>query len=556
MSIPKQLFDLDNDRTYIVKQSLGKGRFSDYLKIFDGNTGDEFAVKSVNKKLLGNFSTIKKLRQEVDLQKNLSHPHILKIFNHFEDCHTVYIVLELCENQSMMELIETRKTITEYECRYYLQQILNGIGYLHQHFIIHKNLNPKCILLNDKMHVKINGFHMAKRLGNMTGYKNDVLDTPYYMSPELLDRGTCSYGVDIWAVGCLTYHLIVGESPFTEPFEDTLNAIENSNFVMPDTLSYAAIDMIICAMQYLPDSRPSAEDLLDMEFMTEVAIPASLDVSCLKEPPTLHSNEFENGNFPGFAQAVGPHNHVQVLQFFPLVGMKENHFFDIEYNWSQASALLASHPQILNRDISDEYVAVERKPAFWITNGMDNSDEYGFGYELCNKSLGVQFNDTTQLISHPNRITLHYIDTNNAIISMTINSFPEFLKYKVETWKLFEQMMNESYEAAAAILGDNIEDEDVGPIDAALMPVLNSWHRSAHAVAMQLTDGTIQFNFTDHVKVLFSAQMKSITFMNHGAGSQTVDYATLMQFGIPAFLYSKIVQARHQMEEMMKAMVY
>ena len=78
-----------------------------------------------------------------------------QLYSYFEDSNFVYIILELCRRRSMMELHKRRKAVTEPETRYFMNQILLGVKYLHENKIIHRDLKLGNIFLNDNMEVKI-----------------------------------------------------------------------------------------------------------------------------------------------------------------------------------------------------------------------------------------------------------------------------------------------------------------------------------------------------------------------------------------------------------------
>jgi polo-like kinase 1 len=75
---------------------------------------------------------------EIKIHKSLAHPHIVKFEHVFEDHENVYILLEICSNQTLNELIKRRKRLTEMEVMYYLSQINNSLIYLHQNKVIHR----------------------------------------------------------------------------------------------------------------------------------------------------------------------------------------------------------------------------------------------------------------------------------------------------------------------------------------------------------------------------------------------------------------------------------
>ena len=94
------------------------------------------------------------MAQEINLHKTLAHSFVVKLYSYFEDSNFVYIILELCRRRSLMELHKRRKAITEPETRYFMQQILEGVKYLHENKIIHRDLKLGNIFLNDDMEVR------------------------------------------------------------------------------------------------------------------------------------------------------------------------------------------------------------------------------------------------------------------------------------------------------------------------------------------------------------------------------------------------------------------
>uniref|UniRef100_A0A1A9W593 Protein kinase domain-containing protein n=1 Tax=Glossina brevipalpis TaxID=37001 RepID=A0A1A9W593_9MUSC len=106
-----------------------------------------------------------KKTQEMAIDNSLSHLNIVKFHGFFEDDYNIYIVLELCKKNSMMELHKRHKTLTEYECRHYIYKIIQGVQYLHHNRVIHRDLVESVnLFLNDRLHVRIGGFSLATRI--------------------------------------------------------------------------------------------------------------------------------------------------------------------------------------------------------------------------------------------------------------------------------------------------------------------------------------------------------------------------------------------------------
>lgn len=172
-----------------------------------------------------------KMTQEISIHQSLSHKNIVKFLSFFEDVTNVYIVLELCKKRSMMELHKRRRVITDYECRFYVSQILEGVKYLHDNNIIHRDLKLGNLFLNDQLNVKIGDFGLATRIEFDGERKKTLCGTPNYIAPEILTKTGHSFEVDIWSIGCVMYTLLVGQPPFeTKTLKDTYSKIKRCEY--------------------------------------------------------------------------------------------------------------------------------------------------------------------------------------------------------------------------------------------------------------------------------------------------------------------------------------
>ena len=129
-------------------------------------------------------------------------------FEHvFEDHENVYILLEICQNQTLNELLKRRKRLTEIEVQCYLMQILIGLKYLVQNKVIHRDLKLGNLFLSEKMEIKLGDFGLATRLDFEGEKKKTICGTPNYIAPEILEgKVGHSYEVDIWSLGVIMYN--------------------------------------------------------------------------------------------------------------------------------------------------------------------------------------------------------------------------------------------------------------------------------------------------------------------------------------------------------------
>lgn len=212
--IPEKLYDATARRTYKRLRFFGKGGFAKCYEIMDVVTGEVYAGKIVSKKLMMKHNQKEKMTQEITIHKSLNHRNIVGFHSFFDDPLNIYIVLELCKKRSMMELHKRRKVITDYECRYYIHQVLTGVKYLHDRHIIHRDLKLGNLFLNDDLHVKIGDFGLATKIEFEGERKKTLCGTPNYIAPEILNKKGHSYEVDVWSIGCVMFTLLVGQPPF------------------------------------------------------------------------------------------------------------------------------------------------------------------------------------------------------------------------------------------------------------------------------------------------------------------------------------------------------
>lgn len=565
--IPERLYDSTNNKTYKRMRFFGKGGFAKCYEIIDVVTNDVYAGKIVSKKLMMKHNQKEKMTQEITIHRSLNHANIVKFHGFFEDSFNIYIVLELCKKRSMMELHKRRKTITEYECRYYIYQIIQGVKYLHDNRIIHRDLKLGNLFLNDMLHVKIGDFGLATRIEYEGERKRTLCGTPNYIAPEILTKKGHSYEVDIWSIGCVMYTLLVGQPPFeTKTLKDTYSKIKKCDYRVPSYLRKSAADMVISMLQSNPENRPTIGDLLHFEFLSSSPVPMFLPSSCLTMAPRLELNEtvdHENAQRKPLTEFNGIKDDTRLESTFlknnlhdaitasaQVCRHNEDYRSDIESLYQQLTNLINAKPSLLQGNLGDENTDPAAQPLFWISKWVDYSDKYGFGYQLCDEGIGVMFNDTTKLILLPNQINVHFIDKDGKESYMTTTDYSKALDKKMKLLSYFKRYMTEHLVKAGAN-NVNFESDQISR-----MPHLHSWFRTTCAVVMHLTNGTVQLNFSDHMKIILCPRMSAITYMDHEKNFRTYRFSTIIQHGCSKDLYQKIRYAHEKLSKMLEKMFF
>ena len=277
---------------YIEKGELGHGAFGTCYVYESIKDSKKYAAKIVSKEKLKGKNK-QSILTEINIQKSLNSPKVVKVNSYSEDDKNVYMILELCKNRSLSDLLKKRKYLSEFEVRNYMFQLIQGVKYLHNQMIIHRDLKPNNILLDEKLELKIGDFGLITKLNNIKDRKRTNCGTLFFMAPEVINPGEKGYSfeVDIWSIGVIMYNLLTGEYPFFDNSQDNIMKIKNNilnvNYTFPtsQTISDISKDLIKQILVKDPKKRPGLNQILYHDFFHIGTFPRFLDLSTLKEEP-------------------------------------------------------------------------------------------------------------------------------------------------------------------------------------------------------------------------------------------------------------------------------
>lgn len=278
-------------RKYEKGKFLGKGGFAKCFEMKCCESKRFFAAKVFEKKALVNARSRKKLINEIKLHKKLQHENIVNFEHFFEDKENVYILLELCTNQTLNELLKRRKRLTDLETLYYCKQIIEALIYIHNFNIIHRDLKLGNLFISNNLVVKLGDFGLAAKIKFPGQRRKTICGTPNYIAPEVLEKKNGhSFEVDIWSLGVIMYTLLVGKPPFETPeVKTTYKKIRLNNFSFPENLKMnsKAKDLINKILVLDPIKRPTLTEILESEyFKIFESLPERMPISSLALPPT------------------------------------------------------------------------------------------------------------------------------------------------------------------------------------------------------------------------------------------------------------------------------
>ncbi|PNJ24701.1 STK33 isoform 6, partial [Pongo abelii] len=138
------------EEIYTFGRILGKGSFGMVIEATDRETETKWAIKKVNKEKAGS-SAVKLLEREVNILKSVKHEHIIHLEQVFETPKKMYLVMELCEDGELKEILDRKGHFSENETRWIIQSLASAIAYLHNNDIVHRDLKLENIMVKSSL---------------------------------------------------------------------------------------------------------------------------------------------------------------------------------------------------------------------------------------------------------------------------------------------------------------------------------------------------------------------------------------------------------------------
>jgi cyclin-dependent kinase 7 len=199
-------------KRYEKIEFLGEGQFAIVFKARDLIEDKIVAVKKIKAGSKAEFSdgVNRTALREIKLLQELHHPNIISLFDVFGHKSNISLVFDFMDTDLELVIRDNSIVLTPANIKAYLIMTLRGLEFLHEHYVLHRDLKPNNLLINMKGVLKIGDFGLARTFGPHNRIYTHQVVTRWYRCPELL-FGARYYGegVDIWAVGCILAELLL-----------------------------------------------------------------------------------------------------------------------------------------------------------------------------------------------------------------------------------------------------------------------------------------------------------------------------------------------------------
>ncbi|GMF13310.1 unnamed protein product [Phytophthora lilii] len=266
---------------YTLGKELGAGTFSVVREATHKATGQRFAIKCIKRAQLSN-DDLQALVAEVKILREMQHPHIVKLYDVFQEDKYFFLVTEYMPGGELFERIVKKNFYSEREARDLVKVLLETIAFCHDADVVHRDLKPENLLLSsaeDDADIKLADFGFAKKAAIQNGDAglSTACGTPGYVAPEILMSKPYGKEVDIWSIGVITYILLCGYPPFHHDNQGVLFRLIKAGryeFDSPywDDVSAEAKDLISKMLVLKPADRWSARQLLEHPWIAGDAV--------------------------------------------------------------------------------------------------------------------------------------------------------------------------------------------------------------------------------------------------------------------------------------------
>ena len=278
---------------------LGKGSYGEvFLTTKEGESG-LFATKKMNRDYADQPQVSKYLKNEIEILKQLNHKNIVKLADVKVTKSHYYLVMEYCNGGSLSECLKkyqkkNGEPFTEEIVQHLMRQIIEGMKYIHNHNIIHRDLKLDNILVHFNSEKEKDNLNMMKAIikiidfGFATHIKKEdlcysTLGSPINMDPAILkklaeqrsgidDGKKVGYDqkADIWSLGTLCYEMLIGKSAFdSETMGELVEKVESGSYKIPAHLSKEVVSFLNGMLQYNAKRRLTCNELARHHFLTK-----------------------------------------------------------------------------------------------------------------------------------------------------------------------------------------------------------------------------------------------------------------------------------------------
>eukprot|EP01114_Cavostelium_apophysatum_P016121 TRINITY_DN4535_c0_g1_i1.p1 TRINITY_DN4535_c0_g1~~TRINITY_DN4535_c0_g1_i1.p1 ORF type:complete len:719 (+),score=188.75 TRINITY_DN4535_c0_g1_i1:331-2487(+) len=282
------------DGRYEIGDLLGMGASGSVYKGKDIQTGKGVAIKQISLAKLKK-KQIAEMMSELELLQSFDHRNIVKILGFVKSPKDLAFILEFMENGSLTKTLKQLGSFPEFMVASYMRQILNGMVYLHERSIIHRDIKGDNMLISSDGRVCLGDFGLAKKIDVDSPDEDvDVVGTPYWLAPEVILMSAQTTASDIWSLGCTIIELLTGNPPYSNfsSMGAIFHMVQDDHPPLPKGISPSLERFLLSCFDKDIQQRATASQLLEHEWITTGTAPVDIrdmrqSISIYNRSPTV-----------------------------------------------------------------------------------------------------------------------------------------------------------------------------------------------------------------------------------------------------------------------------
>jgi eukaryotic-like serine/threonine-protein kinase len=202
------------DGRYKVLSRLGAGGMADVFLAEDQQLGRKVALKLLYHRFAEDPGFVERFRREAQAAAGLQHPNVVSVYDRGAYDDTFYIAMEYLPGRSLKQLIRREAPLDQLRAIDIAIQVLKAARFAHRHGVIHRDLKPHNVIIDDTDHAKVTDFGIARAGASDMTETGSIMGTAQYLSPEQAQGHAVSASSDLYSIGVVLYEMLTGRVPF------------------------------------------------------------------------------------------------------------------------------------------------------------------------------------------------------------------------------------------------------------------------------------------------------------------------------------------------------
>jgi serine/threonine protein kinase/predicted Zn-dependent protease len=275
---------------YEVIEELGRGGMGRVYRVKDTQIKEEIALKLLKPEIAADEGMIERFRNELKIARKITHKHVCRMHDINQEEGTPYITMEYVEGEDLKSVIKSKVKLAEKEAIAVAEQVCEGLAEAHELGVVHRDLKPQNIMIDEKGRARIMDFGIARSVEapgvTQTGM---IIGTPDYISPEQAEGKEADHRSDIYAMGVILFEMVTGSVPFQGDTALSVALKHKSQYPMdprklnPDVSESMSRLILVCLEKDKERRYQSAGELLDDLRNIEEGFPLGTKIRPRKE---------------------------------------------------------------------------------------------------------------------------------------------------------------------------------------------------------------------------------------------------------------------------------